>query len=378
MIYLNCIENDKAEDRANFFLPTFGSGGAGKSITELCEKLDEKKFNITIICLKKCFYKHRLSKISKKIYELGVSKTLHAQKIIYRLLSKEYKNFRKVIFISNLYYCNALTLLFQKRLKNVRYIMSERTPFQELNIYFGLRDFIKKKIIKLILKLFYHKADLIIANSKKTRDDIRLFSGAKVISIYPSSYKKNKFKKYKIIKNKKKIILSIGRLAKEKGFDILIRSIPHINYDNFIIKIVGDGPEINNLIELSKKLGVNKKIIFLGHIKENKILKYYSESDLFVNPSYFEGFPNVVVEALSFNLPVICSDSYGGIKEILLDNKGGYLFKNSDFRDLADKINLFFKHPHYLKKKTRFIKKHISKFSLLNTVKNYEKVFLNI
>jgi len=308
-----------------FFLPNFSSGGAGKSITELCEKINKKKFSITIICLGKCFYKNRLSKICKKIYELKVSKTIYAQKIIYRLLSKKFKDFKKVIFISNLYYCNALTLLFQRRLKNVHYIVIERTPFEELSIYFSFLDFMMKNIIKFILKLFYHKADLIIANSKKTRDDLKLFSGTKVISIYPSSYKKNKLKKKKIIRNKKKIILSIGRLSKEKGFDILIRSIPYINYDNFIVKIVGDGPEKENLIKLSRKLGLNKKIIFLGHKKENRISNYYSESDLFINPSYFEGFPNVVVEALSFNLPVICSDSYGGIKEILLDNKGGYL-----------------------------------------------------
>lgn len=361
-----------------FFLPNFSSGGAGKSITELCEKIDKKKFNITIICLNKCFYKNRLLKVCKKIYELSVNKTLYAQIIIYRILRKEFKDFKKVIFISNLYYCNALTLLVQKKLKNVSYIMTERTPFEELSIYFGFLDFIKKKIIKLILKLFYHKADLIIANSKKTRNDIRLFSGSRVISIYPSSYKKNMVKNSRVRRDKRKIILSIGRLSKEKGFDILIRSIPYINYDNFLIKIVGDGPEKNNLINLSKKLGVNKKIIFIGHKKENIISRYYSESNLFISPSYFEGFPNAVIEALSFNLPVICSDSYGGIKEILLDNKGGYIFKNSDFRDLSDKINLFFEDPDQFINKTKFIKKHISKFSLMNTVNNYEKVFLNI
>jgi GalNAc-alpha-(1->4)-GalNAc-alpha-(1->3)-diNAcBac-PP-undecaprenol alpha-1,4-N-acetyl-D-galactosaminyltransferase len=361
-----------------FFLPNFGSGGAGKSITELCEKIDKKKFNITIICLNKCFYKNRLLKFCKKIYELDVNKTFYAQILIYKILRKDFKDFKKVIFISNLYYCNALTLLVQKKLKNVIYIMTERTPFEELSIYFGFLDFIKKKIIKLILKLFYYKADLIITNSKKTRNDIRLFSGSRVISIYPSSYKKNIVKSSLARRDKKKIILSIGRLSKEKGYDILIRSIPYINYDNFLIKIVGEGPEKNNLINLSKKLGVNNKIIFLGNKKENIISRYYSESNLFISPSYFEGFPNVVVEALSFNLPVICSDSYGGIKEILLDNKGGYIFKNSDFRDLADKINLFFEDPDQFINKTKFIKKHICKFSLKNTVNNYEKVFLNI
>jgi glycosyltransferase involved in cell wall biosynthesis len=62
----------------------------------------------------------------------------------------------------------------------------------------------------------------------------------------------------------------------------------------------------------------------------------------------------------------------------LLDGKGGCIFKNSDYQDLADKINLFFKDPKLFINRTRFIKKYISKFSLANTVKNYEKVFLSI
>jgi glycosyltransferase involved in cell wall biosynthesis len=359
-----------------FFLPNFGSGGAGKSITEICEKINKKKFNITIICLNKCFYKKRLSKVCKKIYELKVKKTFYAQIVIYKILKEKFKNYFKVIFISNLYYSNALTLLIQKKLKNVKYILVERTPLQELSIYFGIVDFIKKNIIKFILKLLYYKADLIIANSIKTRDDIRIFSGSKAISIYPSSYKKNLKKKKE--KNKKKIILSIGRLSKEKGFDVFIKSIPYINYDDFLVKIIGDGPERNNLIKLSERLGVNKKIIFLGFKNDKQISKYYLNSDLFVNSSYFEGFPNVLVEALSYNLPVICADSHGGVREILLGNKGGHIFINADFRDLAYKINLFFTNPNKFINKTKFIRKHISKFSLINTVKNYEKVFTNI
>jgi hypothetical protein len=94
-----------------FFLPNFGSGGAGKSITELCEKIDKKKFNITIICLNKCFYKNRLLKFCKKIYELDVNKTFYAQILIYKILRKDFKDFKKVIFISNLYYFLSTNLL---------------------------------------------------------------------------------------------------------------------------------------------------------------------------------------------------------------------------------------------------------------------------
>ena len=183
-----------------FFLPDFVSGGGGKSITSLCRNLNKKKFSITIICLNKCYYKNQLKNFCK-IYEIPKKKAIFAQneisKIIKKTISKEQKN----IFISNLFYANALTAIFQKKYSNLKFIFTERTAFKELSIYFGFYDFLKKVIIKIILKFFYKKADLVIANSKRVASEIRKYSKVNTTHIYPGSFSKTIKRK----KNKKKI-----------------------------------------------------------------------------------------------------------------------------------------------------------------------------
>ena len=91
-----------------------------------------------------------------------------------------------------------------------------------------------------------------------------------------------------------------------------------------IIILDESGAEFTSL-ELSEKLNISSKIRYLGFLKDVKpILKL---SNLYVNASYFEGFPNSVVEAINHEIPVICSQSHGGINEILLNGKCGTIFK---------------------------------------------------
>ena len=76
---------------------------------------------------------------------------------------------------------------------------------------------------------------------------------------------------------------------------------------------------------------------------KKKTKKYYQESNLYINASHFEGFPNAIVEAINFKLPVICSDTNSGVREITLNGNGGDLFKIGDYKNLANKIFLFYK-----------------------------------
>ena len=81
------------------------------------------------------------------------------------------------------------------------------------------------------------------------------------------------------------------------------------------------------------------------------------ESNLYINASHFEEFPNAVVEAINFNLPVICSDCKGGAKEIILNFRGGDLFDVGDFKILAKRIISFYQNPNRLKKNLNFLEK---------------------
>ena len=102
--------------------------------------------------------------------------------------------------------------------------------------------------------------------------------------------------------------------------------------------------------------------------------KYYDESNLFINASLFEGFPNAVVEAINHNIPVICSNCRGGMNEILLGGKGGDLFPVNDHKQLSRKITLFSKNQTNLNNKLIIARKNIRKYSVSSHIKKYEKV----
>ena len=94
-------------------------------------------------------------------------------------------------------------------------------------------------------------------------------------------------------------------------------------------------------------------------------------------PSLYEGCPNSIIEAILLNLPVISSDCNTGPSEILLNGKGGFIFKKKDVSSLANKIKLFMKNKEVFTKKLKIAKKNIYRFEEKNIIKKYNDL-LNI
>jgi glycosyltransferase involved in cell wall biosynthesis len=354
------------------FISEFNLGGAGNSLFKLCKNLPKNKFDITVICLNKCFYKSDLLKLKVKVIEISSNKTFlgmsKVKKTVKNLLKPNYKN----IFLSNIYYSNILSILFLRSL-NMKIIIVERTPFQELFIYYGLLDFFKKQIIKILISFTFNKADACIANSKHISNKYNEYYNLKFQTINPPSFQKI----LPFPKNKKKQICfgTISRLSKEKRIENLIKILPQLEYKP-ILKIVGDGPEKEKLKKLTKKLNLQGRVIFLGSYKPNLIKNALREFNYLINTSDFEGFPNSVVEAFSSGVPVIASQSFGGINDIIKDKNFGVIYKKKD--DLKMILNKI------LKKKIKFnmdkkkLFKHLNNFSEKKNTENYKKLFLNI
>ena len=261
-----------------------------------------------------------------------------------------------------------------KKKHNLKLIAIERTPFKELEIYFGIIDFIKKTIMKMLIYVFYKNFDKIICNSKYLGNYLKVKYGYKSITIYPPSInqKINFQKKF----NKKNLLLTtICRLSKEKKVHEIIYALKFLNQKNIKLNIIGNGPEKKKLFNLINKLALSNQVKLLG--QKRNIFKYLLKTDLYINSSYFEGFPNSVVEAASFGIPIISSQSHGGINEILLNGKCGTIYSNG-YKNLADIIKKFYKHPKNFFIKARIAKKNIKKFTVLNHKKNFEKFLKTI
>ena len=352
-----------------FLLPVF-TYGAGQSIKRIILDLDYKKYNRNIICLGKCQFKEDLLKKKVKIYELNHKKLIFAIWAIKKILQDNKIN--QKILVSNIHYTNVLSLLFFSKIKKLKIIVTERTAIKELNIYFGLIDFLKKKIIKLLIIILYKKASTIITNSTKSSKDLAKIVRSKIHTIFSPSYIPGNFKLRKK-RNKIKIIIAVSRLSKEKNILYLLKAIKSIKDKKFILKIIGDGEQKKELVKFVYKNQLSKKVKFLNHKKN--IRKYFLESDLFINTSFFEGFPNAVVESLKYNVPVICSKSHGGIFDILKNNRYGYLFNVHKIENLSSLILKFLNNSSSFLKRTKIAKNNLKRFTIEKCVLSYEKLF---
>ena len=120
--------------------------------------------------------------------------------------------------------------------------------------------------------------------------------------------RESKIKELGLPKNKK-ILLSVGELIKRKNHETIIRAIAELQDPSLIYVICGHGELEEYLKELCKRLKVDDQIYFLGY--RTDILEIYPIADLFIFPSWQEGLPVALLEAMASGLPAICSDIRG-------------------------------------------------------------------
>jgi len=134
------------------------------------------------------------------------------------------------------------------------------------------------------------------------------------------------------------VVLGVGRLVPHKGFDFLIRSFRVVlqNRDSARLLIVGQGPERESLAALVTELDLDGRVKFAG-TKAN-VFPYFRSARLFALTSWYEGFGNVVVEALSVGTPVVSVDCPGGPRGILEGGRFGRLVAPGDIAAFADAL----------------------------------------
>lgn len=137
-----------------------------------------------------------------------------------------------------------------------------------------------------------------------------------------------------------KIVLFIHRLTPIKRFSDYIPAIAETQAardNNVYYVVVGGGPEEELVKENVSNSAYRDRVILLGSRPNAEVQKYYAGADVFVNPSYSEGFPRVVLEAMSAGLPVVVTD-VGGTKDILPEEQKEYLIDKDEVNVFKDKV----------------------------------------
>ncbi|MHA1264587.1 MAG: glycosyltransferase family 4 protein [Candidatus Helarchaeota archaeon] len=139
----------------------------------------------------------------------------------------------------------------------------------------------------------------------------------------------------------KNYLLYVGRLEKEKGLLILLNAFKRLLEKNRLeyteLIFIGEGLFKQELIDICNQLEISEKVIFLGWLPRKELKYYYNACDLLIYPSFIEGSPLALIEAMKCGLPIIASD-IPGLDELVIQNKTGLLFKAGSSNDLQEKI----------------------------------------
>lgn len=176
------------------------------------------------------------------------------------------------------------------------------------------------------------------------------------------------------IKKDEFVIGFVGRLAKIKGCEYLIKVLPYLNFP-YRVLIAGNGPEKEKLEKLAVKLKIAERILFLGYRSDTVFI--YSLLDILIMPSLSESFGLSAIEALSMDVPVV-SSNVPGLNEIIIDNKNGLLFEVKNSHDLSEKIELIYKDGKVRDKLIGNGLEDIKKYDFGNYINNLNKIYEDI
>lgn len=291
---------------------SLASGGAERVVSILLDELKDK-YDITLFLMNETLF-YEMPKEIKVVYiensdpkESGIKKLLKLP-----LLAWRYKKLNRaevsLSFMNRSNYISTLAKIFGMRSKVV---ISERA-MPSLQHKSGLQGFINRTLIKAL----YKKADVITANSKGNTNDLEAdFRCKNVVTI------NNPFDLEKIetssreevdFRDEKFTFITVGRVDNGKNHKLIIEAMRDIDAKLYI---VGDGELRSALEEQIRELNLKDKVVLLG--RQSNPYKYLAKADCFVFSSLYEGFPNVLIEALACGLPVISGDCQSGPREIL-------------------------------------------------------------
>lgn len=280
--------------------------------------------------------------------------------------------------------------LISKQL-NIPLVHTYHTMYEEYIYYItkGYFDSASKKLVEYLTLFLCDKTidELIVPTEKakelfkdkyKVKRDVYVIpSGIDTTRFYKENISKNEIinlKKDLGLKKTDFIVLYVGRIAKEKSIDFLINNF------NSVLKqipkakmiIVGDGPDIKDLIDLAKKEGLENKIIFAGKAPWTDVPKYYSLCDVFVTASKTETQGLTVMEAMGASKPVVAirDESF---ELMITDKKDGLFF--DDEKSYVDMIYEVYKNKKLRDEISFNARLTADKYSPYNYAKNVLKVY---
>ncbi|MBW4692794.1 MAG: glycosyltransferase [Lyngbya sp. HA4199-MV5] len=331
----------KAQAPVAFFLGSFGGGGIEQVTANLAHGFVKLGIKVDLV-LNRGESPHLWKMPAEaRVVDLKASTLYKSLPSLVRYLQEE----RPHALLATDHYQNEIAVL-AKYIAGVatRVVVSERNQLSQ-TVQNATK--LKGRLTPLFARLLYPLSDGVVAVSQGVADD--LASTASVASERIQTIYNPAIPADILVKAEENVqhpwfttpdlpvVLGVGKLEEQKDFPTLIRAFSKVRqFTPARLVILGWGPERQNLEVLIKQMGLEADVALLGHV--DNPYAYMKRSSVFVLSSAWEGFGNVLVEAMALKIPIVSTDCKSGPAEILANGKYGYLVPVGNNEAMGDAI----------------------------------------
>lgn len=263
-------------------------------------------------------------------------------------------------------------------------IHTYHTVYENYTHYFSPSIALGRKAVIMMTKRILNHTEAVIAPTLKIKKMLEGYGVEQPISIIPTGLRLEKFsenipqqninelKKSLGIPMESKVLITVGRTAKEKNITELIRYFKQLDIENTFLVIVGGGPYLSTLKEFAENEGIADKIVFTGSVNPDKIAEYYKIGDIFLSASQSETQGLTYIEALASGLPAVCRKD-DCLKGVVIDDINGRQY--TDFNEYADIIKKLLYDNKSYKTMSENAKKIAQNYSAERFAENVEKLY---
>lgn len=267
-------------------------------------------------------------------------------------------------------------------------VVTYHTMYEDYTHYAGFLKGLASRVVKQFSKSIAEQCTEFISPSLKTKEKIRSYGVDRYINIVPTGIDFSRFQlasldhnKLAEIKNRwvlpgEKVLLSLGRVAKEKSMEVIVKGFAKViqsGEEHIRLLMVGDGPDRHGLIDLANQLGISDKVSFVGAVPIQEVPYYYQVADVFVSASLTETQGLTFMEAMVSDRLVLCRFDEN-LAELIRHQQTGFIF--SDEEDFVRQVKTIF---NLTKEKREQIKGDVAtavnRYSLPNFYQNLIEVY---
>lgn len=355
-----------------FLIPSLSPGGAERVVVSLANKF-ANKFEVFLVVLNKTetvyivekdvnlIYLQEKYSPSNSLIEAIKSNVIYVKKII-----KIAKNNQIDLLIGFTTSVNILTIISSRLLKKPNLISERNNP----------EVYVPNTFWRILRNFWYPSANGLIVQTELIKGFYQKTIQESKIKIIPNPIDEIMLSARKDYSERENVILTVGRLDANKNQRLLIEAFANLKVDNWKLVIAGDGVLREEYKKLTATLGIADKVEFVGNV--NNVSDYYNKAKIFVFTSNSEGFPNALLEAMSFGLPCISTDCPSGPSEIIKNSENGYLIEVNNRMQLEGQLTKLMNNPRLCKEFSDKALLSTDKFKIQEIYKHWEILILNL